>query len=243
MTAATSMSPEQSVQAPLALDACRIERHELSLLLGGRCRACAEMLPQGALLRGHPCPMCHEATTFEERDRAVIIEFLAQRANVRVGMLALAIGLSHLIVGWVPVASSLIIAASTAWIRLQIVQPATRLLTPRRARVAVWTARIGTSAFVAATLIFNELLTMLPFVGTIVKGLLAAGEVLLVSWGNARYMRWQIERDEDGLAVGWWEYGLLACSFGLLVASAIGLVAAAVAVVVFAQAAADRLIQ
>lgn len=239
MTSLTQAQPVESVVMP---ESARAERHELSLLLGGRCRACAELLPRGAIFRGEPCPLCHEPSVMDERDRAVVVEFLSHRANVRVGMLALGIGVSHLLIGWVPIVSSLVIAASTAWIRLQIIQPAARMLTPARGRVAVWTARVGTSAFVAGTLILNELVTLLPFVGAVTKGLIAAGEVLLVAWANARYMRWQVDRDEDGLAVAWWEYGLLVAAFGVLVLSAIGLVAAAIAVVIAAQAVADGLI-
>jgi len=238
----TSMTQAQAVEAVVVPDSARAERHELSLLLGGRCRACAELLPRGAVFRQQPCPLCHEPSVLDDRDRAVIVEHLAHRANVRVGLLALAIGVSHLLIGWVPVVSSLVIAASTAWIRLQIVQPAARILTPSRGRIAVWTARVGTSAFVAATLIVNELVTLLPFVGAVTKGLIAAGEVLVVAWANARYMRWQIERDDDGLAVAWWEYALLVSAFGVLVLSAIGLVAAGIAVVIAAKAVADGLI-
>jgi hypothetical protein len=223
-------------------EALRAERHELALLVGGRCRACAERLAGGQLLRGQSCPTCHEPIGLSDRDHAVIVEFLARRANVRVGLLAAAIGLSHLVIGWFPVASSLVVALSTAWVRLQIVQPVSRILSPSRARVSIWTSRMGTSALVAATLVVNELLTLVPIAGAFIKGLIAASEVIFIAWANARYMRWQVEREEDNLAVAWWEIGLLVGAGALLVAASVGLVAAAVAAVTAAQAMADHLL-
>lgn len=235
------MTRAQAYATSLAIAPDRLERHELALLVGGRCRACAELLPRGSILRGEPCPLCHEPTAITDHDRSLIVEYVSQRANVRIGLLATLIGVSHIVIGWTPVVSSAVVAASTAWIRFQIVQPAVRIMSPPRARVAVWTARVATSALVAGTLIINELLTLIPFFGVIAKGVISAGEVLLVAWINARYMRWQLDRDEDGLAVGWWEYGILAGSGVVLVGATIGLVAAAVAAVMAAQALAARL--
>jgi len=235
------MTSAQAYVHSLALDPDRLARHELALLVGGRCRACAELLPRGAVLRGEGCPLCHEPTAITEHDRATVVDYVTHRANVRIGLLATVIGLAHIVIGWTPVVSSAVVAASTAYVRLQIVSPAVKIMSSRRAGVAVWSARIVTSALVAASLIVNELLTLVPFAGAIAKGVIASGEVLLVAWLNARYMRWQLDRDEDGLPVAWWEYGILASAAVVLVGAAIGLVAAAVAAVVAAQALAARL--
>jgi hypothetical protein len=234
-------TPAHEASTALA-DAARLERHEVALLVGGRCRACAERLPGGALLRGEPCPLCRSPTAFDAADRALLLDHLEHRGHVRVGLLAAAVGLSHLLVGWLPVASSVVVAASTAWVRFQIVQPASRLLSPRRRRVAVWTARIGTSALVALTLVVNEILTLVPFVGAVVKGIVAAAQVLLVAWANARYLRWQLGRDEAMARVGWWEYALLVGASGTLVGAVIGVVTAAAAAVVAIQTYAPRLL-
>lgn len=227
-----SISHDLVAPPPAASDELdRIERHEVALLVGGRCRACAERLPGGHALRSEPCPLCHTPSTLDRHERDLLLRYLRQRGNVRVGLLATAIGVSHIVVGWFPVASTVVVALSAGWIRLQIVRPTARLLTPSRRRVAVWTGRLATSAIVGATLVVNELLTLIPAAGAVAKGVIAALQVLFVDWFNARYMHWQIARDEQQVPVAWWEYAVLASATIAIFGAAIGVVAAALAAV------------
>jgi len=105
------------------------------------------------------------------------------------------------------------------------------LLTPRRRRVALWTGCLVTSAIVGASLIVNELLTLIPAAGAVAKGVIAALQILFVAWFNTRYMQWQLERDEQQLAVAWWEYALLVGATLAIFGASIGVVAAAIAAV------------
>lgn len=196
--------------------------HELALLSAGRCRACAELLPGGVLFTDVPCPRCEEPTLLGAAERDALGEALSTRSDSRFVLLAAAIVGANLLIGWFPVVSSLVAALSTAWTRFQIVRPITRLLSPSRRFVTVWTARIASGAFVATVLVANELLTLIPFVSAPAKSLVTIGLIVMVAYFNRRYALWQLARDRDAAPVLKREYLLL----GLVLLGLIGSCAA-----------------
>ena len=75
------------------------------------------------------------------------------------------------------------------------------------------------------------------------KGIISSIQVLAVAWANAKYMTWQVRRDEQNLPIRFWEYGIIAVSAAVLIGSAIAVVAAMAAAFVFIGEYAGRLLQ
>jgi hypothetical protein len=161
---------------------------------------------------------------------------------VRVGALVAAVAVTHLVVGWFPVASTVVVGLSAAWVRWQIVRPTSRLLGPERRRVAMWTGRLGTAFFVTLTLVVNEALTLVPIAGPLAKVVASGVQVALVAWLNTLYLNWQVRREQDGTPVAAWEWAALVATGGLLVGSTVVLTAAIIAAVMAIEAFAGYLL-
>jgi hypothetical protein len=205
------------------------EEHELALLLSSRCRRCAERLPGGTALRGHPCPRCGEQTLPGATDRAVLHELHASQSAVRLWLAVAAVAAGALVASWFPLVNSLLVVAALVWIRFTIVKPGLALLTPRRRIVTRWTLRLAAGCFVALSIIVLELLTLIPAVGALAKTLVSAAEVGGAGLLARRYLTWQISREGQGVPVAFWEILLLAVAALVLLA----MVAATVAVVLW----------
>jgi hypothetical protein len=185
------------------------EEHELALLLGGRCRRCAEMIPGGAVLRGRPCPRCDEATLPSAADRELLHRLSSERASERLWVAVSVVAAASLFASWFPLLTSLLLLAALIWIRATLVQPALRLLTPQRRQVSRLTLRLATACFLAASIILNELLTFIPGVGALAKVVLSTGQVAAAGIFARRYLAWQTEREARGIPMAAWEVALL----------------------------------
>jgi hypothetical protein len=201
------------------------EEHELALLLSGRCRRCAELLPGGAALRGHPCPRCGEATLPSATDRSVLHQLEGSRSAVRLWLAVAAVTAGAVVASWFPLINSLLLAAALVWIRFTIVKPGLRLLTPRRRIVTRWTLRLATGCFLALSVIVLELLTLIPGAGALLKTLLSAGQVAVAGVSTRGYLSWQLGREARGEPVALWELALLVFWAALLLAVVAGMVA------------------
>jgi peptidoglycan biosynthesis protein MviN/MurJ (putative lipid II flippase) len=147
-----------------------------------------------------------------------------------------------LLIGWFPVASTVVVALSAAWVRWQIVRPTSRLLGPSRRRVAVWTGRLGTAAFVALTLVINEALTLVPIAGPLAKVIVSGLQVAVVAWLNAVYLHWQVRREQANKPVAGWEWVVLFGTGALLIGSTVALTAAVIAAITAVDALAGYLL-
>lgn len=186
------------------------EAHELALLLGGRCRRCAERIPGGTALRGRPCPHCDEQTLPSATDREVLHRLASERASVRLWVAVLAVGVAAVGASWFPVLTSLLLAAALVWLRMTLVRPALQLLTRPRRLVSRWTLRLAGSAYLAVAILLAELLTFVPGFGALAKVVLSASQVAVAGLVARRYLAWQTEREAQGLPVQAWEVALLA---------------------------------
>ena len=152
--------------------------------------------------------------------------------RVRMGGLAAVVGCAHLVVGWLPLLGTLLLSAATVWVRLRIVRSSARLLSRSRRRVTLWTGRLITAVAVAGALLVHELLTLLPVFGAMIKGVLAALQILALAALHARYLRWQLARDRARLPVAsgeWLLLGAFVLAFwlaGMAVAMVFGVVLA-----------------
>lgn len=189
--------------------AARGEEHELALLLGGRCRRCAERIPGGAVLRGRPCPRCGEATLPGPEDRELLHRLASERASERLWVAVAGVGAASLVASWFPLLTSLLLLAALIWIRATLVQPALRLLTPQRRQVSRLTLRLAAACFLAASIILCELLTFVPGVGALAKVVLSTGQVAAAGIFARRYLSWQTEREARGIPMASWEVALL----------------------------------
>lgn len=202
-----------------SIDVAASSGHQFALVAAGRCRACAELLPGGAIWQGEGCAHCQTPACFDEHERGRVFDHLDRQMRFQVGTLALAVGASHLVVGWFPLLGSLVLAAASVWIRLRIIRSTARLLSRPRRRVTLWTGRLLTAVTVAGMLVVHELLTLLPVLGAMIKGVLAALQILALAAIHARYIRWQIARDRQRLPVALWERLLLGAFVGAFAAA------------------------
>ncbi|MCP3142611.1 hypothetical protein [Pyxidicoccus xibeiensis] len=185
------------------------EEHELALLLGGRCRRCAERIPGGTALRGRPCPRCGEQTLPSAVDREVLHRLSSERANVRLWVAVVVVAVAGLAASWFPLLTSVLLIAALVWIRVTMVRPALQLLGPQRRLVSRWTLRLAAGCFVSLAILLFELLTFIPGFGALAKVALSAGEVAAAGIFARRYLAWQTEREARGIAVAGWEVALL----------------------------------
>lgn len=201
--------------------------HARALVLRGRCPACAELLGPRSLFGSAPCVACENAI-----DPALVGTALADgveaRGRRRLWGLALAVGLAQLLLGWMPLASALVLVLAAAWIRVGILQPTSAMLSARRRVLTRWTARLSMAAAVAATVIVGEALTLLPLLGLPLKVAIGAAEVALFGWAVTAYVHWQLRREAARQAIAGWEWSILALAFGLLFASVVALALALV---------------
>ncbi|MBZ4412362.1 hypothetical protein K8640_29485 [Myxococcus sp. XM-1-1-1] len=196
----------------------RGEEHELALLLGGRCRRCAERIPGGTALRGRPCPRCAEATLPSPEDREVLHQLATQRATVHLSVAVVGVAAAALVASWVPLLTSLLLVAALVWLRVTLVTPALQLLSLQRKLVARWTLRLAAGCFVALSVLLLELLTLVPGLGALAKVALSAGQVAVAGLFARRYLAWQTGREARGVPIAWWELGLLVAWMLLLLA-------------------------
>src|SRR5439155_568161 len=146
--------------------------HGLALLLAGRCRRCAELLPGGAALRGLPCATCHEPTTPTDEERAELARRFQERGAVRTWIAVAAVTAGTLVAGWMPLVTALLLAGSLIWIRAAVVAPAARLFSTPRRVVSQWTLRLAGACYFSLAVVFVELLTLVPVLGLLGKTLL-----------------------------------------------------------------------
>ncbi|MBZ4415830.1 hypothetical protein [Myxococcus sp. RHSTA-1-4] len=185
------------------------EEHELALLLGGRCRSCAERIPGGIALRGQPCPRCGERTLPSPVDREVLHQLASERASAHLWVAVLAVGAAALAASWFPLLTSVLLILALVWIRVKIVRPALQFLTPQRRMVSRLTLRLAAGCFVAAAILAHELLTFVPAFGALAKVALSAGQVAAAGIFARRYLSWQTEREGLGIPLAKWEVALL----------------------------------
>ena len=198
------------------MNAGDVAAHSRALLLDARCPACAEPLTPRSLFGSAPCSNCdeHVDASLGGRDLAAAAQSRGRRQLLGV---AITVAVAHLLLGWVPLTSALILLLAAVWIRVGILQPASAMLSPRRRVLTRWTARLVMAAAVAVTVIATEALTLVPVAGPIVKVVVGASEVALVAWAVTRYVHWQLAREARGLEIEAWGWIVLgACAAGLV---------------------------
>jgi len=207
-----------------------LRAHALALLRAGRCPACAERLSARSLFRAAPCPRC-ETSVDPACGGAALAQTIQNRGRRHLLGVAVGVGVAHLLLGWMPLVGALVLLAATAWIRVGILQPASRLLSPKRRILTRWTARLLIGVTLALTLIATEALTLLPGLGLPIKAVLSAGEVALSAWAATRYVHWQVEREAHGQAIETWEWLVLGLALALLLAAVVALALAFIALI------------
>ncbi|MGC3999006.1 MAG: DUF4126 family protein [Anaeromyxobacter sp.] len=203
------------------------EPRQLSLLVGGRCRRCAERLPGGVALRGGACPACGTSAAQTPDDRGFVQALLEARARNRTWVAVLVSAGVVFLGGWLPGLAPLVLLGAYVWVQVALVRPVARLLPVRRRLVATWTVRLASAALFATTVSVVELMTLLPFIGAIGKSAATAAQVGGLAWWARHYLVWQARREGRGQRVAWWEYALLVVIGGLLVLGAVAMLWAA----------------
>jgi hypothetical protein len=199
--------------------------HARALLLDGRCPACAEFLGPRSLFGAAPCARC--TTLIDPRSSgASLAASVESRGRRRLFGIVIAVAVSHLLLGWIPLVSALVLVLSAAWIRIGILQPTSALLSPRRRVLTRWTARLLVAAAIAGTVIVTEALTLLPVVGTVIKAILGAAQVGFAAWAVTAYVHWQLRREAQNRPIASWEWVLLVGAIATLIVAVITLAVA-----------------
>ncbi|PRQ02315.1 hypothetical protein ENSA5_24060 [Enhygromyxa salina] len=196
--------------------------HARALLVNGRCPACAEPLGPRSLFGSAPCARCELAVDPTLGGPSLVAK-VRERGHRQLFGIALAVGVAHLLLGWMPLIGALVLIVAAAWIRVGILQPTSAMLSPRRRVLTRWTARLVMAAALALTIIATEALTLLPVVGLPIKALLSAGEVAIAAWAVTTYAHWQLRRESEQLPIAIWEWVVLGLCFAALLASVIAL--------------------
>ncbi len=191
-------------------DPARLAAHRRALAIRGRCPACAEPLPARSLYGPEPCPSCTARLVQFRLFGADVAHALERQGNWGLIVLIAVVAAVHLFLGWIPLLDAVVIAGAAIWIRIGLLNPVTRTLDPRRRLLTRWTARLLMGSFLAFTLVFSQLLTLLPFVGLPAKAALGAIEVAGAAGIVTAYTHWQLRRERDGRPVAAWEWVLLA---------------------------------
>jgi hypothetical protein len=146
----------------------------------------------------------------------VLHRLAADRATVRLWVAVTVVTLAALAASWLPLLTSLLLAAALLWLRATLVRPALQLLTPQRRLVSRWTLRLASGCYLAFSILLLEVLTLIPGFGALAKVVLSAAEVAAAGLFARRYLAWQTEREAQGLPVATWEIALLAAWLLLL---------------------------
>ena len=194
----------------------------------GRCPACAEQMPPLVLFRHKPCPHCMESPAQWRVDGQAIAAGIEHKSKKQVLVVAAIVAASHLVLGWMPLTGALALVLAAVWIRVGIINPAAKVLSPTRAMLMRWTARLIVGVLVAVTVIFSEALTLLGPLGLPVKAVLSAGEVIIAALGVTAYVNWQVRREASHQPVEAWEWAILIGCLLLLGAAAAAIAIAAV---------------
>lgn len=162
-----------------------------------------------------------------------LAERMRDRSRRQLLMIALAVGLAHLILGSLPLLGAGVLVLAAVWIRMGILQPASAVLGARRRVLTRWTARLVVAIALALTVVATEALTLIPMLGPIAKSVISAAEVVIVAGVVTRYVHWQVDREAAGEAIAAGEIAALgACVLALIAA----LVALALAFAALASA-------
>jgi hypothetical protein len=202
--------------------------HARALLLRGRCPACAELLDARSLFADGQCRRCDSSIDPQRLGVHLAVE-LEARGRRRLWAVVIAVGLAHLLLGWMPLVGALALVLAAAWIRVGILQPSTAVLSPPRRILTRWSARLLMAAALAVTVTVTEALTLLPVIGLPAKAAIGAAEVALAAWAVTAYAHWQLRREAARQGIETWEWLILAFAFALLIAAVVGLALAFIA--------------
>ena len=158
---------------------------------------------------------------------------MRDRSRRQLLLIALAVGLAHLVLGSLPLLGAGVLVLAAVWIRVGILQPASAVLGAHRRVLTRWTARLVVAIALAFTVVATEALTLIPMLGPIAKSVISAAEVVIAAGAVTRYVHWQVDREAAGKAIATWEIAaLVACIVTLIFA----LVALALAFAALASA-------
>ncbi len=176
------------------------------LILRGRCGACAEWLPAASLLRADPCPACGEGVEAHWPDPGALLDTLEGRIRRQRTWVSLGLALAILPFAAFPLVGSLGLLGAYLWLRLRVLAPLAQFLPPRRRLVTRWTGRILLATTLVVALLLGELLTLLPGLSLILKGVVVFLKVWLGSWALTRYFQAQARRELRGEPIRFWEW-------------------------------------
>ena len=190
--------------------------HRRALVLARRCPACAEHAPPAVLFRGRPCKHCGTALGqlgLYGQDLVAAIESSSRWGFIVVAVL---VGVVHLVLGWVPLLDAAVLILATVWIRFAVLHPATEAMSPRRRVITRLTARLWSGTLISVVLVASQFLTLVGVFGLPVKALIGAGAVVGSVFIVRRYVLWQLRREARGVELAGWEYAILLLSAALV---------------------------
>ncbi|MDP6495784.1 MAG: hypothetical protein QGI09_10305 [Dehalococcoidia bacterium] len=188
----------------------KLALHERALVIKNRCPACAELLDYRAIFLGESCKACGTTLSQKKLTTSHFVRGIEKRGKRQLVFIAALIAVGNLVVGWIPLLSSILALCAAVWIRLGILYPMTAFLSPKRRFLTRFTARVLVALFLALTLILSEALTLMPCIGLFGKSLIGTFQVFFMAAIVTSYVTWQVRRASDGAEPAKWEWAFLA---------------------------------
>ena len=193
----------------------RCHARELTLL--GRCPGCAELIPVGTLLRDMPCPHCDTQLGLFESGGKQVVQTLEARICRQRLLVSIAAGAMALLVGWMPLVSTLVFLGAYLWLRMGVLNPLSQFLSPHRRLITRWTSRLALSCLLVIVLIVSMIMSLLPPIAMVGNSFMAFLKVWLCTYFLTSYIHWQMRRELACQPVLRWEWVPLVAGFILLV--------------------------
>ncbi len=184
--------------------------HQRELLLRGRCSACAEKVPLGALVAQEACPHCATSLVWPASDGldSVVSGLTAKWRGRRLWVYSL-LTLSTGLTGFLPIVPTILAVAFLIYMRFAILRSPMQWLSPGRKVTTKLTLKLWIATIGIVTLALSTLSDLIPFANIFIKMGLNLGAGALFIEVALWHIRGRLRLEQNkGAKLEWWEWGL-----------------------------------
>lgn len=206
--------------------------HQQALLLARRCPSCAEHVPLRTLLDQTSCPHCGQVSRWPRLDdvEARVAAILQPWRRRRYWIYGLAAAGSCL-TGSLPVVATVVTLSALLVLRHTVLRAPMVWLGPRRRITTRLWLRLWLLLVALLALVLNELLTLLPLAGMLIKAIVSVAAAAGYLELGLAYCHNRIRREQRGPELDWWEWALPLAMLALILLSCVAVIAVGIFVV------------